>query len=190
MADDWCVLLLGGASGAGKSRVSHPLARRLGISVLETDDLVTALMAATTPEQLPLLHRWSTHPGVRHWSPERVEELTVSVAESLRHVIDAVVADHMDSGTRVLVEGDHLLPELAVGRPGVRGVVLHEPDVEQLVHNYSLREPDAGEQRVRAEVSALFGARLAGLAETAGVPVVAARPWPTAVDRTAAALRV
>ena len=149
---DWCLLLIGGASGTGKSRVSHALARRLGVSVLETDDLVTAIKAATTPRQLPLLHYWDNHPTAHGWSAPQICELTESVLDTLQPVFDAVIADHLDTGTRVVMEGDHLLPSLVAGRGGVRGVILHEPDVEQLVRNYAAREPHAGRQQTRAEV--------------------------------------
>lgn len=184
----WCVLLVGGASGIGKSHVSYPLARQLGVSVLEVDDLVTALTAATTPDQLPLLHYWDTHPEARDWPAERICELTMDVVDSLRPVLDAVIADHLDSGTPVILEGDYLAPSLAVGRPGVRAVVLDEPDVDQLVRNFASREPDAGEQRLRAEVSVLVGTRLTADAAALGVPVVAVRPWDTVLDRAAEAL--
>lgn len=184
------MLLVGGASGVGKSEVSHPLARRLGVSVLEIDDLVTAIKAATTAEQLPVLHSWDTHPRARGWPVHRIEELTMSVITWLRPVVDAVIGDHLDSGRRVVVEGDYLLPSLAVGRAGVRGVILHEPDVEQLVRNFAAREAGAGEQRVRAEVSAALGAGLVAQAVASGVPVVAARPWSTALARPATALRL
>jgi 2-phosphoglycerate kinase len=50
------VLLLGGASGVGKSMMSYRLARRLGVNLTEIDDIQIALEAATRPEQLPLLH--------------------------------------------------------------------------------------------------------------------------------------
>ncbi|HET8641958.1 MAG TPA: hypothetical protein VFM37_08465 [Pseudonocardiaceae bacterium] len=156
---DWCLLLTGGASGTGRSRVSHALARRLGVSVLETDDLVTAIKAATTPRQLPLLHCWDNHPAAHGWPAPQICELTESVLDTLQPVFDTVIADHLDTGTRVVMEGDHLL------------------------RNYAAREPHAGRQQTRAEVSALLGRWLAGQAATVGVPVVTARPWPTAARR-------
>ena len=182
------MLLVGGASGTGKSEVSHPLARRLGVSVLEVDDLVTALKAVTVPEQLPVLHYWDTYPGAHQLPVERIVEVTAAVVALVHSALDAVIADHLDTGTRVVIDGDYLSPSLAVSRPGVRGVILHEPDVDQLVRNYASREPDAGEQRTRAEVSARLGAQLSTQAMTLGVPVVTARPWSTVLDRTATAL--
>jgi hypothetical protein len=67
-------------------------------------------------------------------------------------------------------------------------VFLHEPDPGQLVANYLLREPDEGEQRSRAQVSAHYGDWLAARADEHGIPVVAARPWATTLNRLCALL--
>lgn len=188
--DDWCVLLIGGASGTGKSEVSYPLAHQLGVSVLETDDLVTAIKAATTPQQLPILHYWDTHPEAHTWPVHRIEELTMKVITLLQPAFDAVIDDHLDYDRRVIIEGDYLLPALAMDRPRVRGVLLHEPDLEQLIRNFTGREPATAEQRTRAAVSTALGARLTTQALALGVPVITARPWSTAVHRTATALNL
>ena len=58
---DWTVLLLGGASGVGKSMLSHRLGRRLGVNLTEIDDFQIVLETATAPEQLPLVHFWRTN---------------------------------------------------------------------------------------------------------------------------------
>jgi 2-phosphoglycerate kinase len=55
-ASAWTVLLVGGASGVGKSMLSPRLARRLGVNLTVVDDFPIALEAATDPEALPLLH--------------------------------------------------------------------------------------------------------------------------------------
>jgi 2-phosphoglycerate kinase len=155
---NWQVLLLGGASGTGKTALSYPLARRYGTPIVEVDDLVEALQAMTTPDQQPMLHYWLTHPEAAHFPAERVVELQVA-----------------------FIEGDYLLPGPLPDF--VRAIFVHEPDVEQLVHNYRLREPDAGEQRGRAEASVRYSDWLAEQAARHGIPVISARPWDTALDR-------
>ena len=57
----WTVLLLGGASGVGKTQVSYPLARHYGIDVVQVDDFQTILEHMTTPAEQPVLHYWRTH---------------------------------------------------------------------------------------------------------------------------------
>ncbi|MBB4943799.1 2-phosphoglycerate kinase [Streptosporangium album] len=190
------MLLLCGASGTGKSQVSYPLARHHGIPIVEVDDLVEALQAMTTPEQQPLLHHWRTHPEAARLPPDDIADLQIAIAEALVPAVDAIVGNHLETDTPVVIEGDYLLPALAVrdsfaGVPAdgrVAAVVLHEPDEAQLVENYRRREPDHGEQLHRARVSALYGGRLAAQAAEVGVPVVTARPWDDVLGRVVAAL--
>jgi 2-phosphoglycerate kinase len=188
--DPWVVTLICGASGVGKSSVAIPLARRYRVPLTEADDIVTALQALTTPEQLPILHLWDTQPEARTWTPGRIAAHTIAVAEAMRPGFEAVIADHLEYAAPVVMEGDYLLPDLASGFGGaVRAVVISEPDEDRIVANYRSREPDAGEQRQRARVSAQVDAELVNRAARVGVPVVAAWPWPDSVDRVDAALR-
>ncbi|MFC4060910.1 hypothetical protein ACFOWE_21615 [Planomonospora corallina] len=214
MVGGWKVLLLGGASGTGKSQVSYPLARRYGVALVELDDIVEALQAVTTPEQQPLLHYWRTHPEAAHLPPDEIVRLQIATCEALAPAVEAVVANHLETGTSVVIEGDYLLPSLAAelvrrsvgagqgtgrnagrgadgtagGRGEVAAVFLHEPDRARLVENYRRREPGAGEQTGRAEVSARYGDWLAARAAEAGVPVVPARPWDDTLQRVVEAL--
>jgi 2-phosphoglycerate kinase len=181
----WKVLLIGGASGTGKTSLGYPLAVRLGIPIVEVDDIVEALLAMTTPDQQPALHYWRTHPEAAGLPPEGILELHLATAEALTAALVAVIANHLETDMPVIFEGDYLVPSLAVrdqfqdiaaeGR--VRSVFLHEPDERQLVANYSGREPVTGEQKARAKVSVLFGAWLAAEAVRHGVPMISARPW-------------
>ena len=190
-------MLIGGASGVGKTRLSYPLARRFGVPIVEVDDIVEALQAMTTPEQQPALHHWATHPEAHELPPEGILRLHLTVAESLAPALAAVVANHLETDTPVIVEGDYLLPRFAVsasfnGVPAdgrVASLFLHEPDEAQLVANFRGREPDEGQQRGRARVSKLFCDWLAAEAARRGVPVVQARPWATLEERVLTVLR-
>lgn len=192
----WDVLLICGASGTGKTRVSYPLARLHGVPIVEVDDLVEALLAMTTPEQQPLLHHWRTHPEDGRLPADDIADLQVAIAEALAPAVEAVVANHLETGTPVVIEGDYLLPDLAVresfaGIPAdgrVAAVVLHEPDEARIAANYLSREPGNGDQLARVRASARYGARLAALAAETGVPVVPARPRTDVVIRVTAAV--
>jgi hypothetical protein len=93
------------------------------------------------------------------------------------------------SSTPVVMEGDYLLPDLGIGfGEAVRAVVVSEPDEDRIVINYRSREAGAGEQRLRARVSALIDAELSIRAARVDVPVVAAWPWTDSLDRVDAAL--
>jgi 2-phosphoglycerate kinase len=193
---DWKVLLVGGASGTGKTRLSYPLARRFGVAIVEVDDIVEALHAMTTPEQQPALHYWATHPEAARLLPEGILQIHLAVAESLAPALAAVVANHLETDTPVIIEGDYLLPGFAAsdsfgGLPAIGQVAslfLYEPDEVQLISNYSGREPGEGEQQTRARVSALYGEWLASEAARWGVPIVRPRPWSSLERRALAVL--
>jgi 2-phosphoglycerate kinase len=165
---EWIVLLLGGASGVGKSMMSYQLARLLRVNLTGIDDLQIALETATAPSDLPLLHFWRTNLGeYMSWTDERrVEHHTRVCREVFMPVMRAVIADHLETRTPVVFEGDFLLPELATmaaygdepndGR--VRGLFVSEADEAQIAANYRAREGDA--QSTRARSSWLFDAFL------------------------------
>ncbi|MFH8983784.1 AAA family ATPase [Streptomyces varsoviensis] len=191
------VTLLGGASGSGKTRLAYPLAQRLGAPVVEIDDIVEAVQAMTTPDQQPVLHHWTTHPEDADLPVERVVELQLAICAAVRPAVEAVIANHLRTRVPVVIEGDYLLPALAAqrtfagveARPGeVRAAFVRESDVDQLVRNYQDREPEDGPQPHRARVSAHYGDALALRATALGLPVIDARPWPTAGERLAAGL--
>jgi 2-phosphoglycerate kinase len=179
------ITLVCGASGVGKSYVATALAARDGVPVGQADDIVTALTVMTSSEQHPMLHFWADHPEAWTWPAEKIADLHIQVANYLSPAFAAVIDDHVQSGTPVLLEGDYLLPELALpyDHGVVRAVVLDEPDERQLLKNFRGREPGHGDQHRRAEVSALVGTRLVECARQAGIPVVPARPWASQLSR-------
>jgi 2-phosphoglycerate kinase len=192
----WDVLLIGGASGTGKTSISYQLARHFDVGITEIDDFQVILEHMTTPEQQPVLHYWRTHPEAVQLPPESIVDLTVSVAETMAPAIEAVIQNHLESNTPVLLEGDYLLPATAArtnygavpngGR--VRAVFLFEADEEQIATNYSRREPAGGTADLRSRVSFLYGNWLRTEARRYGVPVVEARPWDSLLDRVTASI--
>lgn len=192
----WDVLIIGGASGVGKTGISYRLAHEHGVGITEFDDVVEALKAMTTPDQQPTLHYWDTHPDAMAWTPEQIVDLTQQVCDVLSPAAEAVVANHLDTDVPVVLEGDYLLPGLltqpvfgdrrSAGR--VRGLFLVEPDEEQIAVNLRTREPRGGDMTKRARVSRLRGEALRRECERLDVPALNARPWSTLVDRVRAAL--
>jgi 2-phosphoglycerate kinase len=180
----WTVALICGAAGVGKSSVARPLAHRWGVPVAEVDDVVTALQALTSAEQIPLLHYWDTHPEVGSWPAAKIAALHLSLAEALRPGFQAVIADHVDSGARVILEGDYLLPELTTGfGEEVRGVLVSEPDPRRIAANLQGRDRSNDQLKVRAEVSSLVEAALAQRVSGTGTTLLPARPWSTLTER-------
>jgi 2-phosphoglycerate kinase len=190
-ARSWDVLLIGGASGTGKTSVSYQLARHFGIGISEVDDFVVLLKRMTTPEQQPILHTWDTYAEAMEWTAEQIVDLTISVLQVLAPGIEAVIANHLESNVPVILDGDYMLPALAVqpefggiaNSRRVRGIFLYEPDEAQIVANFLAREPQEGEQTGRAHVSWLLGQWFKREAERAGAIVLAPRPWDSLFER-------
>jgi 2-phosphoglycerate kinase len=191
------VLLLGGASGTGKTRLSYRLAHALGIGITEVDDFQAVLERMTTPEQQPALHFWRTHPDPRSLSAEEIQEQGLDILDVMLPALEAVVENHLEEGTPIVLEGDFIHPALGAreafgdqpndGR--VRGVFLYEQEEEQVVRNFLAREPATGPQRTRARVSVLRAAWIRARCEELGVATLPARPWETLFDRVLEAVR-
>ncbi|WP_280677651.1 AAA family ATPase [Kitasatospora sp. MAA19] len=190
-APAWDVLLLGGASGIGKSRAAAHLARCSGAFVVEFDDVVAALHAATTAEGHPGLHHFDALPDPDALPADRVLELQIATARALEPALLGVVRNRLTVDVPAIVEGDYLTPAAAAriaaeaagrGRR-VRAVFLHEGDPARISANYGRREPDCGPQERRATVSARYSTWLADQARTHHLPVLDCRPYPTLADR-------
>jgi 2-phosphoglycerate kinase len=191
----WDVLLIGGASGVGKTHVSYPLARHFGVGITEIDDFHVILERMTTPEQQPALHSFRTDPEAFFALDEEGKLAhAIAYATAMVEPLTYVIANHLDGGAPVVLEGDFLLPSLAVaadydGIPAagrVRAFILYEEDEAQIDRNYLAREGEP--QGVRVRASWRYSEWLRQEAERLGVPTLAARPWQTVVARALALL--
>lgn len=194
----WQVLLLGGASGVGKTRVSYRLAHHYAVGLTEVDDFQIVLEQTTTPESLPAVHWWRTHPEeVRALDDADALSHTLAYGAVMARVLEPVIANHLETAAPVLFEGDFILPSLpslagrqrfgevtADGR--VRAVFLYEPDEEQIGSNYRAREE--ADPSCRAHYSWRYSEWLRAECDRWRIPTVAARPWDTVLPRAIAAV--
>ncbi len=180
----WTVLLIGGASGCGKTSVSYRVAQYFGVGITEVDDFQVMLQKMTTPEQQPALHFWNTHPNPMSLSPEEIFEQAVEIGRVMTPALEAVIENHIEEDQPIVLEGDFILPGLGSQfKEHVRAVFIYEPDEAQIVANYLSREPESGPQEFRARVSWLKGEWLKQEAEKLGAIVVESRPWDTLLNR-------
>lgn len=191
----WQVLLIGGASGVGKTSISYRLAHHYGVGITEVDDFQVILERMTTPEQQPVLHYWRTHPEeARRMDEEQQLAYMLSYSKVMAVALEFVIANHIESRAPIVLEGDFLLPALAVqahyddvaADGQMQAIFLYEDDEAQLRRNYLLREGE--EQPGRARASWRHNEWLRQEAERLGVPTIAARPWDTALARAIAAV--
>jgi 2-phosphoglycerate kinase len=159
------------------------------------DDFQVVLEHMTSADQYPDFHYWRTHTQeALRMDDEAQLAFFRRYASTLQEALALVVANHIEAGTPVVLEGDFILPSLAVrDRYGdepadgqVRAVFLYEDAEAQIAQNYL--ERDGHEQPQRAHISWLVNEWLRTEAERLGVPAIPARPWDTVFDRAIRAI--
>jgi 2-phosphoglycerate kinase len=187
----WQVLLVGGASGVGKTRLSYGLARHYGLNVIEIDDIQMALEVLTTPEQQPLLHFWRTHWGEfsAFTDDEHVSHFLDVSRGIFQPVIEEIVGSRLERGMSAIVEGDFILPEVErrtefsgqANDGRVKALFLYESDEARIAANMADRE--GGDQSFVAHTSWLKVQWLRAECERLGVPDVDGWPRHSLVER-------
>jgi 2-phosphoglycerate kinase len=110
------IILLGGATGVGKSTLATQLAARLRITrVISTDAIREVLRAAVSKELLPTLHASSfqADTSLRVPPPESADPVIVGFQEQVQAVsvgIKALIARAAEERTPIIVEGAHVVP--------------------------------------------------------------------------------
>lgn len=191
----WTVLLIGGASGVGKTSISYRLAHHYGVGLTEVDDFQVVLEHMTTSEQYPVLHYWRTHfdEAMRMDDAQKLD-YTLRYATVMGHALERVIANHLESHTPLVLDGDFILPALAVqpnygemaAHGQVQAIFVYEADEAQIGANYRVREGQ--DQPGRARTSWHYSEWLRHEAERLRVPTLAARPWATVFERAVALL--
>lgn len=176
---EWCVLLIGGASGVGKTTVAAQVAARLGAAWLMVDDLRLALTRSGVPTpDADAVDAFDAPGGL------------VALGAMMTPAVEVVIEHHVDLHIPVVIEGDGILPAL-FDRPSVRAratkgrtraVFLYEPDLEVFYASHRGRGRGLT-HRAHAEKNFLFGKWLKQEAAQRGLPALPSRPWETLADR-------
>ena len=123
------IVLIGGATGTGKSSVATELAYRLGITrVTSTDFIRQTMRAFFSKEFMPSIHYSSFEAGEAVATPddEASDPRLVGFLEQTRNVlvgVRAVVERALQEGFSMVLEGVHLVPGMLPPIPGA--VVVH-----------------------------------------------------------------
>lgn len=181
---NWTVLIIGGASGMGKSSIAYEIARFYGVNVLEVDDVHLSVKSVTTKESFPAIHYWNT--GV-NWMDVGVDgnvKWLIDVGKEMAPVLKELVNRHIEDQLPIIIEGDFINPEFTKSfeHPEVKSIFVNEADVNQILHNYLVRE--GGDlQNYRAEISIAYGKWIVDTCNQNGISVIESRPWDTALER-------
>ncbi|MGI8809063.1 MAG: 2-phosphoglycerate kinase [Acidimicrobiales bacterium] len=110
------VVLVGGATGVGKSTIATMLANRLGITrVIPTDAIREVMRAMFSKEIMPTIHTSSFDAArlVRHPLPRSADPVLIGFGEQASAVavgVEALISRAADEGTDLILEGAHLVP--------------------------------------------------------------------------------
>jgi 2-phosphoglycerate kinase len=110
------VILLGGATGVGKSTIATMLASRLGITrVIPTDAIREVMRSMFSADLMPTLHTSSFDAArlVRNPLPRSADPVIIGFREQASAIavgVEALIARAVDEGTDLIVEGAHLAP--------------------------------------------------------------------------------
>lgn len=120
------VVLVGGATGTGKSTVATEVAHRLGITRVTSTDVVRQTMRAFfSREFMPSIHysSFEAAPAVAASHDPDADALLLGFLEQTRNVlvgVKAVLARALEEGYSLALEGVHVVPGLI---PPVEGAV-------------------------------------------------------------------
>ncbi len=191
------IVLVGGATGTGKSTITTEVAHRLGITRVTSTDFVRQTMRAFFSEAfMPTIHYSSFEAGRAYVDTEGNSadlnvrgflEQTRNVLVGMRAVIDRALTE----GHSVALEGVHVVPGLVPA--DLEGAIVAQcviaiADEEEHARHFFVRDSDSeGLRPVEKYLRFLPEIRriqdvLVARAEDAGVPVIENTDRETAVD--------
>ncbi len=149
------VLLVGGATGTGKSTVATEAAHRLGITrVTSTDFIRQTIRAFFSKEFMPSVHYSSFEAGEAVEDAETGDPTLLGFLDQTRNVlvgVEAAVGRALNEGWSIVLEGVHLVPGMVpahIEGALVVHVVLEVTDAD--VHATHFHVRDSATAGVRA----------------------------------------
>ena len=109
------IILVGGATGVGKSTVATVLASRLNITRVASTDAIREVMRASVSERLIRPLRGSSYSAYKNLTlpPTGVEPVILGFREQVLAVnvgIEAIIKRSVEEKTDIVIEGAHVVP--------------------------------------------------------------------------------
>ncbi len=183
------ILLIGGASGVGKSCVSYQLAKIYDMNVVQVDDFQCIVEHYTKEEDYPVFHYWKNHFEEAINQPlEKKLEIMINYANELSKALEIVINNHLEENRPMILDGDFISPKLCkklIEDSGIKNrikcIYIIEDDKSQILQNYHNREGSM--QHDRAELSLRYNHWIKEQIEGTEIIAIPSRPWETSIDR-------
>jgi 2-phosphoglycerate kinase len=109
------IMLVGGATGVGKSTIATTLANRLNITRVASTDAIREVMRATVSDKVIRAIRGSSYSAYQHLTlpPVGVDPVILGFREQVMTVIvgvEAIVKRSIEEKNDIIVEGAHVVP--------------------------------------------------------------------------------
>lgn len=150
VSDTPLIILIGGATGVGKSTLASQLAARLGIvRLISTDTIRQVMRAFFSPTLMPSLHysSFDAQDSVRVPLDKAADPRVLGFVEQTRMVnvgVEAVVDRAVKEGLHMVVEGVHIvpgfMPQVAAGSALILQIVVAVRDEAEHRSHFLLRE--------------------------------------------------
>ena len=188
------IILVGGASGTGKSTICSELAYRLDVVRTQSTDIMREIIRSyLAPHVVPTLgfssfDAWRGLPGTKARGGQRLTDSPVIAGFLAQHAniksaLEATIARALKERQDMIIDGVHVLPmelDLVKAREEavVVSVMLAVTTRQQLVNQLSWRsreQPDRGASRYLEKLDAIWEVQsfLLNLAEKANIPIIA-----------------
>ncbi len=183
------ILLIGGASGVGKSCLSNELSKELDMNVVLVDDFQCIVEHFTREEDYPAFHFWTKHfdKAISSSVEEKLESM-IAYGNTLSKALALVVENHLEENRPMILEGDFISPDLCkalIQHPKygerIKCIFITEDDQSQIESNYLARENCI--QVDRSHLSWHYNLWLKNEANGSGILTVPSRPWNTLLER-------
>lgn len=185
------VIVVGGASGVGKSTVSRQAARVLGIQVVMSTDMVRAVLRGTLhPELIPALSESSFSAQRMFRSNLEGDPLLVAFEQQASIVEQATMAlarRALKEGLQLMINGVHVVPGLVRVPPEwpLFGYVLTVPDQPEHERRFTARASSTrGAEHYLARMRAIrqLDDYIVGHSRRVGIPVIESRTFEQTVN--------
>ena len=188
------IILVGGATGTGKSTICSELAYRLNVVRTQSTDMMREIIRSyLAPHVVPTLgfssfDAWRGLPGIKAQQGQRKTDNPVIAGflaqyANIRAALEATIARALKERHDIIVDGVHVMPmeldlarasEVAVVVPVMLAVTTQQQLANQLTWR-SREQPDRGSSRYLEKLDAIWELQsfLLNLADNAHVPIIA-----------------